>query len=137
MAKLKYFRSILFVLLLVALFQLVAFLAFHYINISPSGNFFWDIASGIQTASLVALLLAFIAAIIQNSMKKYEIPLVLMLSGGISNLFEKIIYKGVVDYIPLFFYSIKSNLADLALTLGVILFTIISLRSEPRPVNEK
>lgn len=57
--------------------------------------------------------------------KSLVYPLTIVLSGGISNLFDRIIYGYVIDYISIDFFKFpKFNLADIAIILG-ILFLIV------------
>jgi len=51
---------------------------------------------------------------------KYVNGLKLILAGGLSNLLDRIIYKGVIDYFHLPLIP-NFNLADLVITLGFIL----------------
>ena len=52
---------------------------------------------------------------------KFKFPLFLILVGGISNLIDRVIYSGVVDYIN-FFGLLKNNLADFLIFLGTTVF---------------
>lgn len=54
--------------------------------------------------------------------------LLLLLSGAISNVLDRIVYGGVIDYLDLFFLP-RFNLADLAIILGVIIWIWSLLRS--------
>lgn len=53
---------------------------------------------------------------------KKSLPIYLVISGGFSNLVDRIIRGGVVDYIVLPLFPWKFNLADLGITVGVIWF---------------
>lgn len=56
----------------------------------------------------------------------------LVFSAGFSNLLDRVIRGGVVDFIALPMFAWKFNLADLGLTIGVIWFiydTIIRYES--------
>lgn len=46
--------------------------------------------------------------------------IVLIVAGGLSNLFDRVFYGGVIDYFQLYNFPIF-NMADLLLTLGVLL----------------
>lgn len=65
----------------------------------------------------------FFLALRSPKIRKGEVgifPLKLILVGGLSNLLDRVIHGGVVDYI--FFPIIPSfNLADLAITLGFLI----------------
>jgi signal peptidase II len=54
---------------------------------------------------------------------KLRFFLSLVLAGGISNLIDRLIHGGVVDFISIFFFPVF-NPADVYITLGMILFII-------------
>jgi len=51
-----------------------------------------------------------------------KISLLLILGAGISNLFDRIIRGGVIDYIKLPLFPWSFNLADMAITAGLLLY---------------
>ena len=62
--------------------------------------------------------------------KDYYFPLGLILGGGVSNLLDRFLQKGVVDYVYWhcgFDFAIF-NFADVMIDLGVLLILIISFR---------
>lgn len=56
--------------------------------------------------------------------KKMELGILLILGGGISNFIDRIWWGEVVDYIGIPLFPWKFNLADVWITLGVIIFLI-------------
>jgi lipoprotein signal peptidase len=56
--------------------------------------------------------------------KLYQIPLALLLAGIMSNMVDRVIYKGVIDYWN-FFGLFRFNLSDLIIVLVVIYYLII------------
>lgn len=71
---------------------------------------------------LFSLLIACLALIILLSdiirKKRVGCGEILILSGGLSNIIDRLIRPGVVDWIP--FFGLWFNLADIYITLGVL-----------------
>ena len=60
-----------------------------------------------------------------------QIPLLLILGGGISNLIDRVYYGCVVDYIP--FLNISSfNFADVCITAGAGVILWMSFKNDKR-----
>jgi signal peptidase II len=68
-----------------------------------------------------------------------SVALALILAGGANNLYDRIVYDGVVvDFLNLGIGSVRTgmfNVADMAITAGVILVAVLGLRKE-RPATE-
>lgn len=61
---------------------------------------------------------------------KILVPLILILSGGISNLIDRIFRGYVVDFIDINLFDFPHfNVADISITLGIILLIIVILKS--------
>lgn len=54
----------------------------------------------------------------------------LVIGGALGNLFDRIKYKYVVDFIDLSFFPAIFNIADFSITIGAILILFSSLREE-------
>ncbi len=70
----------------------------------------------------------------KNIFELYYIPTVLLLSGGVSNIYDRFIHGGVVDYIYWhcgFDFAIF-NLADVLIDIAVLLILIISYRHDKK-----
>ena len=82
---------------------------------------------------LVALVVIGAVVYVQSKYRPkigYQIGLGLVLGGALGNLMDRIVYGKVTDYI--YFQVINFpvfNLADSAITIGVILILLLSLRS--------
>lgn len=78
--------------------------------------------------------LIFIGYLFYRIRTKYEnenvIAEVLILSGGISNIIDRLYYGSVIDFIifrvPLMHYFAIGNIADVAITIGVTIFILQS-----------
>lgn len=78
---------------------------------------------------VIFILLRFLILQRDNINKVIRISLILILAGGISNLIDRIVHKGVIDFIdisqkiehfPIF------NIADIFIIIGFIMFVIVS-----------
>lgn len=64
-----------------------------------------------------ALVLAFI---LKKEWKRYPALSGLFWAGVVSNLVDRILLGGVVDWLPIPFFEIKNNLADIAMSLALL-----------------
>ncbi len=64
---------------------------------------------------------------IQKSNIKVKIGSGLIVGGAIGNLIDRILYKGVIDFIDLGFWP-SFNIADSAISIGVILLIIYFIK---------
>lgn len=72
------------------------------------------------------VLAAFLALIIFN--RKKTLPLYLILIGGASNLIDRLFFGGVIDYVKIWLFPVF-NLADVVITIGVLLITIPNIKN--------
>lgn len=137
--------SFLFSVLVIVVDQLTKFFIFGKISGSILGNFLWfesQMNTGIafsmfENAGLVisiltllaSLLLAVVICIRQYFPSKAEKFLLgIILGGAVSNLIDRFMFGGVRDFIYLKFINFSIfNIADIAVTLGVIAFVIVYL----------
>lgn len=73
----------------------------------------------------------------KNLSKKEEIFLGFIMGGVLGNLIDRIIHKGVIDYLSFTFFKYDFavfNFADSAIVVGVILYIIFS---NMKKINEK
>lgn len=62
------------------------------------------------------------------------ISLVLILAGGISNLFDRIFREYVIDFIDINLFNFPNfNIADISITIGIFLLGILILKN----INQK
>jgi signal peptidase II len=110
----------------------------EYLNISLVWN--EGIAFGILSFNqdnlynLLSLLIATIVLIIffmiirNNNIKKY--PLLMIFGGAIGNLYDRVVYKAVPDFIDFHvgdFHWFIFNVADIFISLGVFFMILIEL----------
>lgn len=101
-------------------------LLFHDFIVYPV-NFSREIYMGF----IVSLLCVFLALLIILYLKKLHSNfLLLIITGGLSNLFDRLIRGGVVDFIGLP-YLPSFNLADMVICLGCVLLIIDFLKTKP------
>lgn len=54
-----------------------------------------------------------------------SMPVVFILAGGLVNIFERIVFGGVIDYFKIF--NIYFNISDIFIVLGFIVFILIEI----------
>lgn len=126
----------------IALDQLTKFLVYGTISRSVIGNLLWfesTLNTGVAFSmfegnSLLFFIIAMIASVVLVylicskkwlSGKLERISIGLILGGTISNAIDRLIFKGVRDFIYLKFINFAIfNLADFAITVGAILFCV-------------
>lgn len=95
--------------------------------------FFFDVNQGWLMLWIGLILLLLLIVLIrgwQNKPKLVFFGYLLIIFGGLSNLFDRLIYGYVIDMIHLFSFSVF-NLADVMIVLGCILiFDLTFLKSE-------
>ena len=94
--------------------------------------------------NLLTLIIALIAIVIlimiinSQGFKKYA--LLMILGGALGNLFDRIIYKAVPDFIDFHiaeFHWFIFNVADIFITIGVIFMVLFELNSNNQENNEQ
>lgn len=93
--------------------------------------------------NLLTLIIALIAIVIlimiinNQGFKKYA--LLMILGGALGNLFDRIIYKAVPDFIDFHiaeFHWFIFNIADIFITIGVLFMVLFELNSNNQQNNE-
>lgn len=78
-------------------------------------GFSFGLGAGIGTGVLLALL----SIVILDSVKRgLRLPNLLIISGGFSNVLDRFIHGGVIDWIRI--SSLWFNFADISITIGVV-----------------
>lgn len=64
----------------------------------------------------------------KDTFKTYYLPIALLFAGGVSNIYDRFIHIGVVDYVywHCWFDFAIFNLADVLIDIAVVLILIIS-----------
>lgn len=110
----------------------------NFINITYTEN--TGIAFGIGSSNILIIIivsiivLGIIIKFIKEQRKQMKmktlVPLILILSGGISNLIDRIIRGYVVDFIDINLFNFPHfNVADISITLGIMALIIVILKS--------
>ena len=73
---------------------------------------------------MILILILVIGLILRKFFPLYRISVELILAGAISNLLDRIIWGGVVDWLPVPFLSLKNNLADWAIYSGIVMISV-------------
>lgn len=83
----------------------------------------------------VALFIVFVRLVVRFFKRGTSLPDLLIFCGGISNFFDRLIYKGVVDFIAIDFGKMRFstfNCADLMIVFGLLfLFWELCFYDEP------
>jgi signal peptidase II len=101
----------------------VAFSMFTFLE----GNLKY-IQIGIMLSGIIYLLFN------KNVFKEYYLPISLLLAGGVSNIFDRFIHEGVVDYVYWhcgFNFAIF-NLADVLIDISIVLILWISYQNDKK-----
>ena len=72
---------------------------------------------------------------ISNGLKKYS--LLMILGGAFGNVFDRIIYKAVPDFIDFHvgnFHWFIFNVSDIFISVGVILMVILEIFDKPKKI---
>ena len=89
---------------------------------------------------IIALITLVILIMIINSKGFKKYALLMILGGALGNLFDRIIYKAVPDFIDFHiaeFHWFIFNIADIFITIGVIFMILIELNSNNKQNNEQ
>ena len=79
---------------------------------------------------LIILIIFFIFVMILKSSGLQKLALVLILGGALGNVFDRILYKSVPDFIDFHigdFHWFIFNIADIFITIGVIFMVILEI----------
>lgn len=114
----------------VAIFPFLSLTLVH--NTGAAFGFLAD-ASGWQTevfmgiAAVISLLILIWLVLMQPNNRLMSISLTLILGGALGNLYDRIVYREVTDFIDLHYHALHwpvFNIADSAVTVGVLLLIV-------------
>lgn len=89
-----------------------------------------------STALLIALLTGWLIAKPEGQPKWMRIGLWMIVGGGLGNLYDRIVYGAVTDFIELLFVRFAVfNIADAAICLGAFIAAVTALAEERRKEN--
>jgi len=114
-------------LALLIILQSASFLVLKYFQYSLNQQLFFGLIGNNLMACLIALPIL-IALVYLFWKKVIGLEVCLVLAGLISNILDRIIYGGVVDYFSIFFIP-KFNLADIFIVAGCILLAYKLIRT--------
>lgn len=89
---------------------------------------------GFSIIAIIAILIFFHQTPQEN--KLVRVALILIFSGAIGNLIDRILYKEVIDFLDFFYGSFHwpaFNIADSCITIGVVLMFIDLIRLQKTP----
>ena len=93
-----------------------------------------------NSTSLIIIISLFCTALIvslmqreKNMTKLKKFSFIILIGGMISNLIDRVFYKNVIDFLSFNLINYKFpvfNIADIGITIGVLIYLIINLREE-------
>jgi signal peptidase II len=89
---------------------------------------------------IISLIIIVILIMIINSQGVKKYALLMILGGALGNLFDRIIFKAVPDFIDFHiagFHWFIFNVADVFITIGVIFMVLFELNSNDQKINEQ
>ncbi|MDC0544367.1 signal peptidase II [Candidatus Pelagibacter sp.] len=108
-------------------------IAFGFLSFSE-GNLY----NFLTTFITIVILVILVMILKDNSYKKYA--LLMIFAGAIGNLYDRIFFKAVPDFIDFHigeFHWFIFNVADIFITLGVFFMIVLELISDKEKLNEK
>ena len=84
---------------------------------------------------IISLVIIIILYLIINNHGKKKYALIMIFAGAIGNLYDRIFYKGVPDFIDFHigeFHWFIFNVSDIFITIGVILMIILEIIDKPK-----
>lgn len=116
----KHYKNIgLFLLIILILRAITRFFVFST-NFSLNSKIFFGLFLD-NTWAMVILVLFFILFSLWYYFKpKYRFPIIIISAGILSNLLDRIFFKGVIDYLNYWFIP-TFNLADVLIVVGALL----------------
>ena len=131
------YKTVLFYIALLFFLQLASFLSFKYYPIIINDNFIFGMLGSnflaIAISAIIAPILIYLVtrrgliAKYNKSVSYLSLTIILILIGLISNILDRLIYGGVVDYIN-FFGLNWFNLADVLIVLSTIIIFYYMIR---------
>ncbi len=108
-------------------------LATLYLEISFNQGISFGWLAELSSSSILILLIfsaMTMAYILRQEWLRYQVAAGLFWAGAISNLLDRILLGGVVDWISLPLMEIKNNLADFYLSIALLLLFIQKIRNQ-------
>ena len=116
-----------FIFLIAVILQLIDYLVVKHFPYSVNSNLIFGVFAGNFLAIAISILI--LVTILFLRKKLTGLGLILITGGLISNLMDRIIYSGVIDYFTLWFIP-KFNTADLLIVAGAILLGLKIIRRD-------
>lgn len=117
------------------------FLSFNYLQNTGAA---WSILEGKQYLligiSLVMLILVYNMSFSYENKPIYNITFGLLFGGIIGNLFDRVLYGFVRDFIDINIFGYNYpvfNIADIAIVLGVLILLVLTLKGEIKKWKSK
>jgi signal peptidase II len=107
---------------------------FSFVNISNTGasfGLFKDMNAALLGIGIIVVI-GLIYFIMTDNLNKRNIVLLSLVTGGaVSNLIDRVLFGAVTDFIYFSFWP-AFNIADSAITVGVVLLVVLQLKNKYR-----
>lgn len=131
MTKLKNYRQFWFLISIVTLLQFQSQIVFKYIPHSKnSQGLFGQFGSNLLFILISVTLLLFIIWLASRRGEDESFYFYLFVAGSVSNIFDRLIYGGVIDYIKVWLIPLF-NLADVLIVFGLVCFLLKQILKTP------
>lgn len=117
-------------LIVLAVLQTIDYFAAHNSNAVINTSASWGV--NLPSWLIIALLIfafALVAYIAKNSKPHWPLAAIVLVSAGVSNVLDRIVYGGVIDYIHISSFPIF-NLADITIIISAIWFGYSIIRPQ-------
>ncbi len=125
------YRFIFLGILLVAIDQSTKYFSLtagnSVINTGISLGVFDSFSSEMLTI-LLALVLLGTAFFLRKEWQRYPVCATFFFAGSLSNLIDRVLYEGVIDWLPIPLVSVYNNLADWYIFIAILSLLIVSLK---------
>lgn len=121
--KKNVFNAIFVLIGLIALDQIIKYILSYYSPdmITLNKGILFGFVTNIYLVTILLIIGSIILGYLIYRSSRLDFSLILILAGAISNISDRFVYKGVIDYIHLSFWS-DFNLADIYIVAGVAIY---------------
>ena len=117
------YRSIILLGILILVEQIIKFAVVRYCPeiVSINKGILFGFISNFYIVGLLLVAGSIVLGYLIVKSQKIDLSLILILAGALSNIIDRFVYKGVVDYLNISFWT-NFNLADVFIVAGVLIY---------------
>ncbi|MFA4995535.1 MAG: signal peptidase II [Patescibacteria group bacterium] len=113
---------------LILVFQAISFLVQKYFEVNINSGFIFGLFGNNLLSIFFSVIILFSIIILENKQIISTNSFILITAGSISNIVDRLIYGGSVDYISILQYP-SFNLADILIMTGCLIFARDMIKS--------